>query len=62
MARIKTTQSYDEAVIGSDFVLECAVEDMGLKQELFAMMDKMADPDTVLATNTLGHEYHRDRQ
>jgi 3-hydroxybutyryl-CoA dehydrogenase len=52
MARIKTTQSYDEAVIGSDFVLECAVEDMGLKQELFAMMDKMAGPDTVLATNT----------
>jgi 3-hydroxybutyryl-CoA dehydrogenase len=52
MARIKTTQSYDEAVIGSDFVLECAVEDMTLKQELFAMMDKMADPDTVLATNT----------
>lgn len=52
MARIKTTQSYDEAVIGSDFVLECAVEDMALKQELFAMMDKMADPDTVLATNT----------
>ncbi len=52
MARIKTTQSYDEAIDGAQFVLECAVEDMSLKQELFAMMDKMADADTVLATNT----------
>ncbi|MCL5736624.1 MAG: 3-hydroxyacyl-CoA dehydrogenase NAD-binding domain-containing protein [Actinobacteria bacterium] len=52
IARISTTQSYEEATIGADFVLECAVEDMGLKQELFAMLDKMADPDTVLATNT----------
>jgi 3-hydroxybutyryl-CoA dehydrogenase len=52
IARITPTQSYEEAVIGSDFVLECAVEDMTLKQELFAQLDKMADPDTVLATNT----------
>jgi 3-hydroxybutyryl-CoA dehydrogenase len=52
MARIKTTQDYEEAVVGADFVLECAVENMELKQELFAKLDKMADPDTVLATNT----------
>lgn len=52
IARIKTTQSYEEAVDGADFVLECAVEDMALKQDLFAMLDKMAHPDTVLATNT----------
>jgi len=52
MARIKTTQSYDEALENADFVLECAVEDMALKQELFAMMDDKADPDTVLSTNT----------
>jgi 3-hydroxybutyryl-CoA dehydrogenase len=35
----------------AQFVLECAVEDMALKQELFAMMDEKSDPDTVLATN-----------
>jgi len=52
IARITTTQSYDEALDGAQFVLECAVEDMALKQELFAMMDEKSDPDTVLATNT----------
>ena len=52
MARVKTTQSMEEAVAGAGFVLECVYEDMELKQEIFRKVDQLVDPDVVLATNT----------
>jgi 3-hydroxybutyryl-CoA dehydrogenase len=52
VARVKTTQSMEEAVAGADFVLECVYEDMALKQELFKKIDQWVGPETVLATNT----------
>jgi 3-hydroxybutyryl-CoA dehydrogenase len=52
IARVKTTQSIEEAVAGAGFVLECVYEDMELKQEIFRKMDRLADPEVVLATNT----------
>ncbi|MBE0659485.1 MAG: 3-hydroxyacyl-CoA dehydrogenase family protein [Bryobacteraceae bacterium] len=39
---------------GADLVIESIVEDMGVKQELFARMDALARPDAVLASNTSG--------
>ena len=52
VARVQPTQSQKEALDGADFVLECAFEDLELKQQLFREMDQAAKPDAVLATNT----------
>ena len=49
---IKTTQSVEEAVSGADFVIESVAENLELKQDLFAEMDKIAPAHTILATNT----------
>ena len=37
---------------GCDLVLESVVEDMAVKKELFAELDSVCGPDTILATNT----------
>jgi len=44
-----------ECSIGqADIVIESGPEEMGWKQELFARMDQVAGPETVLASNTSG--------
>ncbi|WP_336325967.1 3-hydroxyacyl-CoA dehydrogenase family protein [Halovenus sp. HT40] len=45
-----TTQLADLA--DADLVVEAAVEEIEIKQDIFADLDDMADPETVLATNT----------
>jgi 3-hydroxybutyryl-CoA dehydrogenase len=37
-----------------DLVVECATEDLALKQALFARLDRLARPDVALTTNTSG--------
>ncbi len=37
---------------GADFVIEAIFEDLGLKKELFANLDRICRPEVVLATNT----------
>lgn len=44
----------DGAVSAADVVVESAPEDMALKQELFARLDRVSKPDAVLLTNTSG--------
>lgn len=39
-------------VAGSGLVIEAVFEEMAVKRDVFAMLDKCADPDTVLGTNT----------
>lgn len=39
-------------VAQADLVVEAAVEDVGLKKELFSALDKLAAPDVILASNT----------
>jgi 3-hydroxybutyryl-CoA dehydrogenase len=41
-----------EAAAGAQLVIEAALEQLDLKQALFAELDEAADPDVVLATNT----------
>jgi 3-hydroxyacyl-CoA dehydrogenase len=36
----------------ADWVQECVVEDLAVKRELFALLDQLAGPDTVLASST----------
>lgn len=52
VSRISLTVCQEEALEGADFVLECVSEDMSLKQELFARLDRAAGPDAILASNT----------
>jgi 3-hydroxybutyryl-CoA dehydrogenase len=50
--RVTATDDLAQAVEGSDIVVEAVVEDMGVKRDLFARIEKMVPADAVLATNT----------
>lgn len=52
LARIAVTPAIDEGVQGAAFVFEAVFEDMGLKQDLFARLDALCPPQTVLCSNT----------
>ena len=54
VSRVTTTTDLAEACDGSDFLLEAVTEDLALKQDLFAAIDRLCPRDTVLATNTSG--------
>lgn len=41
-----------EAVAGSDYVIEATPEILGLKQDLFMVLDKLCDERTIFASNT----------
>ncbi|MEX0659296.1 MAG: 3-hydroxyacyl-CoA dehydrogenase NAD-binding domain-containing protein [Egibacteraceae bacterium] len=42
----------NEPLAGSDFVIEAVLERMDLKQRIFADVERVVDPEAVLATNT----------
>jgi 3-hydroxybutyryl-CoA dehydrogenase len=50
--RINTTQELDSACIGSSFVFEAVFENLELKQNLFAKLDVLCPPETILCSNT----------
>jgi len=53
LARLRTGHGpISDAVEGMDLVIEAALEDLDLKQRLFAELDAAADEATILATNT----------
>ena len=49
--RITGTTAFDD-LAATDFVVEAAVENMDVKQEIFADLDDLLDEDVALATNT----------
>jgi len=50
--RITVTQNLEEALAGAAFVNENIPERLDLKQSLFAEMDRLTPPSTILSTNT----------
>ncbi|GAB4245155.1 MAG: 3-hydroxyacyl-CoA dehydrogenase NAD-binding domain-containing protein [Thermoleophilia bacterium] len=52
VGRIEATTDRVRALDGADLVIECVFEDLALKRNLFAEMDALCPPETVLATNT----------
>ncbi|MFQ5705033.1 MAG: 3-hydroxyacyl-CoA dehydrogenase family protein [Gemmatimonadales bacterium] len=52
IARITTTSSIEEAVGNATFAIEAVLEDIAIKQDLFRKLDRLAEPNAVLATNT----------
>jgi 3-hydroxybutyryl-CoA dehydrogenase len=52
VARVTTTTDLAAAADGAGFVVECVFEDLQLKQQVFAELDELCPPETILATNT----------
>ncbi len=51
MGRIRTSTEL-EAAGDADFVFEAIIENLEAKRDLFAKLDKICPPETILATNT----------
>jgi enoyl-CoA hydratase / 3-hydroxyacyl-CoA dehydrogenase len=51
LGRIRGATSYD-ALAEADLVVEAVFEDLGVKKEVFARLDRACPPDAILATNT----------
>jgi 3-hydroxybutyryl-CoA dehydrogenase len=52
LGRLKGTVSLKEAVAGADMVIEAVFEDLGLKQSIFAELDRLCPEGTILSSNT----------
>jgi len=52
LGRITTTTDLETAVKEASLVIEAVPEDLSLKQQLFADLDRLTPPDCVLASNT----------
>jgi 3-hydroxybutyryl-CoA dehydrogenase len=52
--RISSDCDLDGLLPDTDLVIESIVEDMAVKQDLFARMDRLAAPGAILASNTSG--------
>jgi L-gulonate 3-dehydrogenase len=50
--RVALAASLDEAVADCDWVQECVVESLPVKQEVFAALDALTDAATILASST----------
>ena len=50
--RLTFTTSLQEAVTDTDFVIEAVIENISVKRELFAQLDKLAPAHAILATNS----------
>ncbi len=54
MGRIKGVTTLEEAAADADFVIESIAEDLQIKQDVFAKLDKICPKHTIFATNTSG--------
>ena len=52
MARIRTSSSVEEATRRAELIIEAVPEEIEMKLQLFATFDKLAKPETILASNT----------
>jgi L-gulonate 3-dehydrogenase len=52
--RMTTTTRLDEALHGADYVQESAPERLEVKQPLYVELDRLAAPDSILASSTSG--------
>src|SRR5580698_5615272 len=51
---LSASTAFDQTIAGAGLVIESGPEDMGFKQKLFAHMDALTGPETLLASNTSG--------
>src|SRR5690625_3209916 len=51
-AALEFSTDQDAAVANTDFVIEAAVENLAIKRDIFAQLDKMCPTHTILTTNS----------
>lgn len=51
-ARVRPASAVEDAVESAEYVQECAPENLALKQELFAELDRLAAPGAILASSS----------
>src|SRR6266699_2345235 len=51
LSRLRGTTRLED-IADRDLVIEAAIEDLHLKKDLFAQLDQICPPDTILASNT----------
>jgi 3-hydroxyacyl-CoA dehydrogenase len=51
-AAVRAAVSLGDAVGGAGYVQECALESLDVKREVFASLDRLCEPETVLASST----------
>jgi 3-hydroxyacyl-CoA dehydrogenase len=51
---VSVTSSLEEAMLGADLVQENVRETVDAKKEIYALLDRLAGPDTLLASSTSG--------
>jgi 3-hydroxybutyryl-CoA dehydrogenase len=52
LERLREASTLDAVTAEAELIIEAALEDLGLKQEIFRALDAGAPSDTILATNT----------
>lgn len=52
LARVRLADSLDDALAVADYVQESTREDVATKRDVFAQLDALAAPDTILASST----------
>jgi len=52
LSRVSFTDDLESSVKDADLIVECVVENMEIKQNLFADVEKLCRKDAILATNT----------
>ncbi|WP_273853597.1 3-hydroxyacyl-CoA dehydrogenase family protein [Guptibacillus spartinae] len=50
--RLQFSTNLEEAAVRADFIIEAIVEKLDVKREVFEKLDQLADPNTILATNS----------
>ena len=50
--RLKARDKLEDAIVDADLVIEAIFEDLDIKKDLFAKMDQICPPHTILASNT----------
>ena len=69
LVRIRTNPDLSASVHDADYIVEAVREDLGVKQKLFADIERAARPDAIFASNTsvipitaiMGGLAHRER-
>lgn len=52
LSRISTVATLQEAAAGAELIIEAIVENREIKHEVFALLDQIADANTIIASNT----------
>ena len=57
--RMHPTTDLEQAAAGADYISESVLEKLELKKEIFAQLDEICPPPTILSTNTSGFRVSR---